>query len=508
MEEDEGVGYVRRTKAIHYGSLEEQERLRSTIGRSSAGADIQAGIAAGNINIAEGDVMDIDEDGSESRQELLEEFERRKRARQIQVSTDDAEVKAQLREFGEPICLFGEGPVDRRERLRQLMAILGEDSLKKKKTEEAEQKKLEEQENVTWYHEGPPSLRDARLAIAKYSLPRARERLENAREEKDITATQRNAKRQETYKKARALTIESSQIGDTRPLSFCQFSPSGKILATSSWSGLCKLWSVPDCKELATLRGHNVNVGCIVFHPQATLTLEDSSCCLASCSQDGCVKLWSLDSDEPIADIEGHAPYRVSRLAYHPSGRFLGTCCFDHSWRLWDLEACEEILHQEGHSKPVYDIAFQTDGALSATAGLDAFGRVWDLRTGRCIMFMEGHLKSLLAIDFSPDGYHIATGSEDNTVKIWDVRQRCCMYTIPAHTNLVSHVNFQRTSGGHLVSASYDGTAKVWSHSNWAPLKTLAGHEGKVMGVDTSPDNQYIATCSFDRTYKLWATEH
>ena len=31
-------------------------------------------------------------------------------------------------------------------------------------------------------------------------------------------------------------------------------------------------------------------------------------------------------SDEPIADIEGHAPYRVSRLAWHPSGRFLGTC--------------------------------------------------------------------------------------------------------------------------------------------------------------------------------------
>ena len=41
---------------------------------------------------------------------------------------------------------------------------------------------------------------------------------------------------------------------------------------------------------------------------------------------------------------------------------------FDNSWRLWDLEACEEILHQEGHSKPVYDIAFQTDGALAATA--------------------------------------------------------------------------------------------------------------------------------------------
>ena len=41
---------------------------------------------------------------------------------------------------------------------------------------------------------------------------------------------------------------------------------------------------------------------------------------MASCGSDGSVKLWSLDSDEPLADIEGHDA-RVSRCAYHPSGR-------------------------------------------------------------------------------------------------------------------------------------------------------------------------------------------
>ena len=30
-------------------------------------------------------------------------------------------------------------------------------------------------------------------------------------------------------------TIESSQIGDSRPLSYCSFSPNGKMLATASW---------------------------------------------------------------------------------------------------------------------------------------------------------------------------------------------------------------------------------------------------------------------------------
>jgi WD40 repeat protein len=72
-------------------------------------------------------------------------------------------------------------------------------------------------------------------------------------------------------------------------------------------------------------------------------------------------------SDEPLADVEGH-PKKVSRVAFHPSGRFMATCVADMSWRLWDLETMVEILHQEGHSDAVHDICFQCDGAVAVTA--------------------------------------------------------------------------------------------------------------------------------------------
>lgn len=66
--------------------------------------------------------MELEEEMNRDRQALLEEFERRKRARQINVSTDDEEVKRNLRQLEEPVCLFGEGPADRRSRLRDLLA--------------------------------------------------------------------------------------------------------------------------------------------------------------------------------------------------------------------------------------------------------------------------------------------------------------------------------------------------------------------------------------------------
>lgn len=71
--------------------------------------------------------------------------------------------------------------------------------------------------------------------MAEYSLPRAKARLEEAKRMIDIPPATKTAKTQELQKKLQAMSIYSSQVGDTRPISFCQFSPNSKLLATASW---------------------------------------------------------------------------------------------------------------------------------------------------------------------------------------------------------------------------------------------------------------------------------
>ena len=75
---------------------------------------------------------------------------------------------------------------------------------------------------------------------------------------------------------------------------------------------------------MKTFRGHNHNVGSITFHPFSTLSQDKNSINLASCAADGTVNLWSLENEEPIHTIKSHQPNRVSKLKFHPSGRFLG----------------------------------------------------------------------------------------------------------------------------------------------------------------------------------------
>ena len=175
MSDDEDLHYVKKQKIVHYGSLEETERSRIPTGATDSNDDSRDGLtassgptASNNIHVSN-EYMELEEDMSKDRQALLEEFERRKKARQINVSTDDGEIKKNLRHLGEPICLFGEGPADRRNRLRELLASLGEDAIKKKDDDDRSAQPEKDRE-TTWYHEGPDSLRKARLWNAGISI--------------------------------------------------------------------------------------------------------------------------------------------------------------------------------------------------------------------------------------------------------------------------------------------------------------------------------------------------
>lgn len=159
MSDEDEPQYTKRPRTIHYGTLEESMIAESL----KDGRDGDGKQSLQNVHISN-EYMDLEDEMSKDRQQLLEEFERRKKARQINVSTDDSQVKLDLRHLGEPICIFGEGPADRRNRLKELLSVLGDDAIKKKK--EVDDTTPQKDPETTWFHEGPESLLTARKWIA------------------------------------------------------------------------------------------------------------------------------------------------------------------------------------------------------------------------------------------------------------------------------------------------------------------------------------------------------
>ncbi|MBA0687972.1 hypothetical protein Goari_005783, partial [Gossypium aridum] len=395
----------------------------------------------------------------ERQEKAMQELLMKRRAAALAVPTNDMAVRTRLRRLGEPITLFGEREMERRERLRMIMAKLDSEGqleklMKAHEEEEAaisaKAEDIEEDIEYPFYTEGPKELLDARIDIAKYSIVKAAARLQRARRKRDDPDEDMDAEIDWALKQAGNLVLDCSEIGDDRPLSGCSFSRDGKLLATCSLSGVAKLWSMPRVSKVSALKGHTERATDVTFSPVHDL--------LATASADRTAKLWSSDGSL-LKTFGGHLD-RLARIAFHPSGKYLGTTSFDKTWRLWDIDTGMELLLQEGHSRSVYGIAFHQDGSLVASCGLDALTRVWDLRTGRSILALEGHVKPVLGASFSPNGYHLATGGEDNTCRIWDLRKKKSLYIIPAHSNLISQVKFEPEEGYYLVTSSYDMTAK------------------------------------------------
>ena len=479
----------------------------------------------------------------------MSQFSRKRRAAAIAVPTDDGRVRVKLREIGEPITLFGEGPSDRRDRLRELLTQRaeieadedGEGDVQMQEGRQDDTGQAEQEEE--FYTEGLEDLLQARRAIARYSLPRAKARIERQKAESTIPLRTHMKHRKAIKDRLQSFELFGSQIAGDRPVSLARFSPNGEIIAAGNWGGSVKLLSVPNLDEKRVLRGHTDRVGGISWLPGSTLptsTVSSSSVNLATGGGEGHIHLWSLDQDQPLSTLSGHTG-RVCRVEFHPSGTYLASASYDTTWRLWDIATTTELLLQEGHSREVYALSFHPDGSLLASGGLDSIGRVWDLRTGRTVMILDGHIREIYGLDWGRDGHRVLSGGGDGWVKCWDVRMVRGVGGVGAHKGVVSDLRWYKgpgvaqlpadnvalpngtgtgsaprpasdeakpgTPGTFFASSGFDKNVHIFSADDWALAKTLSGHSGNVLGVDISADARWIASCGHDRTVKLWGME-
>jgi U4/U6 small nuclear ribonucleoprotein PRP4 len=486
---------------------------------ANAASIAQRASESGNVNLEPGKERAVMDDSAEMRlarekQSRLEDAAAKEAAQRdikLAVPTNDAAVKQKLREFGEAATLFGEGPYERRERLKGLIATKGS-ALLANVGVKADKKEATD----NFYTDGSPELHQARLEIAQSSITKASERLRRERkqrENEDVYSYEDRLKRAQANIQ-KNMYSEVSQVGDSRPLAHCAFSPDPKTtyLATASWSGLVKLWKIPSAEVSHTLRGHEERCNTVAWHPSAC-SPSAGSVSLASGDAKGLVMLWKTSDEDdsmgetkvevPVKQLEGHEE-RINRVIFHPMGKHVISTSHDLTWRLWDIETGKDLLLQEGHVQPVYGVSIHPDGSLVATSDMGGLVRVTDLRSGRCLLPLQGHVKQCVGVDFHPMGHTLATGAEDNQVKIWDLRKRKNIQSLCAHNKLVSSVKFEPEQGRYLLTSSFDNVCRIWSTMDYSCSKALSGHGARVMHADIANSTKYIATVAFDRTFKLW----
>ncbi|KAI0272756.1 WD40-repeat-containing domain protein [Gloeopeniophorella convolvens] len=124
----------------------------------------------------------------------------------------------------------------------------------------------------------------------------------------------------------------------------------------------------------------------------------------------------------------------------------------------------------------------------------------WSLKP---IFIFPAHVSYIKAIAASPQGGKwLATGSGDEIIKVWDLRRRKEVGGLMHHEGSITHLVFPSRS--HLMSASEDGTLCLFRARDWAVLRSLKGHKGRVNSIAVHPSGKVALSVGKDRTLRMW----
>ncbi|KAJ7663795.1 WD40-repeat-containing domain protein [Mycena polygramma] len=119
------------------------------------------------------------------------------------------------------------------------------------------------------------------------------------------------------------------------------------------------------------------------------------------------------------------------------------------------------------------------------------------------VFIFPAHVSCIKAVAASPHGGKwLATGSADEIVKVWDLRRRKEIGGLMHHEGSITHLEFPSRS--HLLSASEDGTLCLFRARDWAVLRALRGHKGRVNSVAVHPSGKVALSVGKDRTLRMW----
>ncbi|KAL6888857.1 hypothetical protein ACP4OV_009883 [Aristida adscensionis] len=330
----------------------------------------------------------------------------------------------------------------------------------------------------------------------------------------------------------------ASIAGHTEAVLAVSFSPDGKCLASGSGDTTVRFWDLNTQTPLFTCKGHKNWVLCIAWSPDGKH--------LVSGSKSGELILWDPKTGKQLGSpLTGHRKWitAVSWEPVHlqsPCRRFV-SASKDGDARIWDITTRKCVIALTGHTNSVTCVKWGGDG-LIYTGSEDCSIKVWETTQGKLVKTLQGHGHWVNSLALSTE-YVLRTGAYDHTGKTYSSAEEMKEYSTsyeklvcaikahkeqhhnlsgrhgPNHMNSVpmvtGHMDFgaalaryKKMRGNapeRLVSGSDDFTMFLWEPTiSKQPKARMTGHQKLVNHVYFSPDGQWLASASFDKSVKLW----
>ena len=169
-----------------------------------------------------------------------------------------------------------------------------------------------------------------------------------------------------------------------------------------------------------------------------------------------------------------------------------------------DLSAKTELKNLELHEKGIFDLVYLRDAELLISFGGDGLMAVWDINSWELkLQFLLGDGK-LRRGRLNKDESLLAVACGDGSIRIFETAFFNELYTFEAHESGVNSLAWHPTKP-LLISGGKDAHLRFWNTDDgFAEVRSIPAHNFAIYDIVFSPDAQFCATASRDKTIKIW----
>ena len=338
------------------------------------------------------------------------------------------------------------------------------------------------------------------------------------------------------------LTLE----GHENDVVYLAFSPDSRIIASSSWNGVIKIWDPYTGACLNTISGHPSRAFELAFisngpstilasageesggysikiwdpfnggPPQRTFTMPNNMTHTIAFTEGGKTVVWVDEAGTLIKfDLDTGAfldPIKLPAkpIAVSPDGQTIITYSSpERGCRVWAWDNPEtDRLTLDGCIPKNDYVVFSPDSTklVCVSETRDGHIQMWNLTTGFCFTTLYDSYDSVSrSLAFSPDGTMVAFGNAmDGAVNLCDTIIGT-VQVFSGHSDTIWAVAIS-PNGRLSASGGDDKTIKIWDPTVRAPLDSDTGPNLGPQGWLLSPNGLWVASLIYDDDIRMWSS--